>query len=176
MTVHIQIILQCVQWLTAKLCTMKKKYHLSLVLNLSLDNFIWSPLGLVLQETLNEHSLFIFFSITLLYRFLLFSSLAISSQGWRFSICLIALYHHCHPFLVLFSLLSPPLILPLNPGIRTAPRGQDKSTGSLQTGIADFCSVSHFSLIFFFFWPIPNTWSMLGIGMINSLQHCFLPC
>jgi len=41
-------------------------------------------------------------------------------------------------------------------GIRTAPRSQDKSTGGLQTGTADLCSVGHSSLTTFFFWPVLN--------------------
>lgn len=118
-----------VQWLIVKLCTMKKKYHLLLVLNLPLDNFIWSPLGLVLQQTVNEHSLFIS-SITLLYRFLSFSSLAISLLGWRSLIYLIALYH-CHPFLVLLSLSLFSLHPSFKYGDQNCSQSQDKITGSL---------------------------------------------
>lgn len=98
-----------------------------------------------------------FFSITLLYRFLSLSSFAVSLAGWRFSIYLTALCHQCHPFLVLLSPLFFPLIPPLNPGLRRALWGQEKSTGSLQTGIADFYSMSHFFLIFLFFFDQSQT-------------------
>lgn len=107
-----------------------------------------------------------FFSITLLYRFLSFSSLAVSLPGWRFSIYLIALYHHCHPFLVLLSLLfSPP-----HPSFKS--RDQNSTQRSRQKH-RQFINWHSRLLLweqkflcekifpnFFFFWPVPNTQSM----------------
>lgn len=148
----------------------KKKYNLLLVLELSLDDFIWSPLGLVLQETVNEHSLFIF-STTLLYRFLSFSSLAISLPGWRFLIYLIALSS--------LPPISSSIISPFFPHPSFKYKDQNCTQRSRQehTLFIDWHSRFLFCWPFFsLFLPSPEHLTNAWFTMVSSLQHRFLWC